>query len=84
MNTTYKVQFIYGTLPTSTTVVTEEGLRRLETQPRTIIVSAEPYTPEIRYPTQDGCPECITNEYVPHFNCRCGYGRAHCTADLCY
>ena len=43
-----------------------------------------PSEPKVLYPTAPDCERCLTDVYVPHYNCRCGANRAHCTADYCY
>ena len=82
---TYKIDYKWngGTVHVKG-VITEPMLREVESNPRHVIVSCEPYTPTIRYQTEPGCGECEINEYVPHHNCRCGANRAHCTSDYCY
>ena len=43
-----------------------------------------PSVPTVRYTTCEGCERCTTDAYVPHYNCRCGANKAHCTSDYCY
>ena len=47
------------------------------------------HTPVIRYRTEEGCERCLTDAYVPHYNCiyggkAVGHSAAHCTANACY
>lgn len=84
MTTTYKVSGIYGKYTRFTHVLTSERLEQIKSEKGYTIESVEPYTANIRYTTSDGCAECMTNEYVPHYNCHCGANRAHCTSDYCY
>lgn len=69
-------------------VITADDAADVINNPRHQVHALEPHTPRITYRTQPGCPECRTNEYVPHFNCqvpgRAGHSPAHCTANACY
>ena len=83
--TTYRVEYRWNGGDTLVKgVLTDDGLRMVQDNPRNVILACEPYVPVIRYETAAGCAECVTNEYVPHYNCRCRAGRAHCTSDYCY
>lgn len=82
---TYKIDYKWnGGITHVKGVISEEGLSEVKANPRHVIVSCEPYAPTIRYKTAEGCERCMTDEYVPHYNCNCGAGRAHCTSDYCY
>lgn len=82
---TYKIDYRWnGTTTHVKGVVNETRLAEIQSNPKHVIVSCDSYTPVIRYQTADGCSECMTNEYVAHYNCRCGSNRAHCTSDYCY
>ena len=83
--TTYKIDYKWnGGITHVRGVISEEGLREVKENPRHVIVSCEPYEPKIMYQTAEGCARCVTDEYVPHYNCRCRAQRPHCTADSCY
>lgn len=83
--TTYRVEYRWNGGDTLVKgVLTDDDLRTVQDNPRNVILSCEPYVPVIRYETAAGCTECVTNEYVPHYNCRCRASRAHCTSDYCY
>lgn len=83
--TTYKIDYKWnGGITHVKGVLTEDMLAEVRSNPKHVIVSLEEYTPVIRYQTAEGCSRCTIDEYVPHYNCRCGSGRAHCTADYCY
>lgn len=82
--TTYKVTGIYGKFTPCNFVLDSEGLERWKNEKGFTIHSIEEYSANIRYTTSDGCDRCKTDEYVPHYNCKCGANRAHCTSDYCY
>lgn len=65
-------------------VVDYNTMREIMGDSRHVVVSCKRYFPVIGYATVEGCARCLTDEYVPHHNCRCGAGRAHCTSDYCY
>ena len=49
-----------------------------------VCMPSDPATLTPTYKVDPNCERCITDIYVPHYNCTCGANRAHCTSDYCY
>lgn len=87
--TTYLVEATFAGCGMSKGTVTEERLAEMRSEPRWTIHSVTEHVPHIRYRTAEGCERCLTDEYVPHYNCMyqgraIGHSEAHCTANACY
>ena len=82
--TTYNVTGLFGKATPFSFVLTEDELSTMREDARYRIDTVEDHTPIIRYKTCEGCERCTTDPYVPHYNCKCGANRAHCTSDYCY
>ena len=82
--TTYKVKGLYGKFTPCEFILDSEGLERWTNTKGFTLESVEEITVSINYPTAEGCKRCTTDAYVPHYNCRCGANRSHCTSDYCY
>jgi len=83
-NTTYKVKGLYGKFTPCEFILDSEGLERWTNTKGFALESVEEITVSINYPTAEGCKRCTTDAYVPHYNCKCGANKPHCTSDYCY
>ena len=82
---TFAVKGMYGKSTPVDSVMTEATLAEWMAYPAFTLESAtECEAPVIRYTTCEGCERCTTDPYVPHYNCKGGANRAHCTSDYCY